>query len=130
MSILDNAKEVAKAVQEIHNLELYQRVLNLHSDIIELVEENNKLRGEVKHLTEKLQVQAEMTLQHPFYFRKGDDNPHCLGCWDLEKEPIHLVNLWKEGGETCWECPVCKQKYKVGVRRHLEPSPGYFDKGL
>ena len=39
MGILDNAKEVAKAVQELHNSELYQRVLGLHSDIIELVEE-------------------------------------------------------------------------------------------
>ena len=29
MGILDNAKEVAKAVEEIHNLELYQRVLGL-----------------------------------------------------------------------------------------------------
>ncbi len=36
MGILDNAKEVANAVQEIHNLELYQRVLALHSDIIDL----------------------------------------------------------------------------------------------
>jgi hypothetical protein len=34
MGILDNAKQVAKAVEEIHNLELYQRVLGLHSDII------------------------------------------------------------------------------------------------
>jgi hypothetical protein len=41
MGILDNARQVAKAVEEIHNLELYQRVLGLHSDIIELVEENN-----------------------------------------------------------------------------------------
>jgi len=40
MGILDNAKQVANAVEEIHNLELYQRVLGLHSDIIELVEEN------------------------------------------------------------------------------------------
>ncbi len=29
MGILDNAKQVAKAVEEIHNLELYQRVLGL-----------------------------------------------------------------------------------------------------
>jgi hypothetical protein len=47
MGILDNAKQVAKAVEEIHNLELYQRVLGLHSDIIELVEENNHLRGKI-----------------------------------------------------------------------------------
>jgi regulator of replication initiation timing len=50
MGILDNAKQVAKAVEEIHNLELYQRVISLHSDIIELVEQNNGLRDENKEL--------------------------------------------------------------------------------
>lgn len=119
MGILDNAKEVAKAVQEINNLELYQRVLNLHSDIIAIVEENNRLRGEVKELNERLQVQAEMTLRHPFYFRKDDDNPHCLGCWDGKKQPIHVIKLWEEHGEQCWECPACRQKYKVGGREQV-----------
>ena len=60
MSILENAKEVAKAVQEIHNLELYQRVLNLHSDIIELVEENNRLRDENKELSKTVALKQAM----------------------------------------------------------------------
>ena len=40
MGILDNAKEVANAVHEIKNIELYGRVLDLNSGIMELVEEN------------------------------------------------------------------------------------------
>ena len=61
MGILDNAKQVARAVEEIHNLELYQRVLSLHSDIIELVEENSRLRNENSELTQR---QVGLRWQH------------------------------------------------------------------
>ena len=65
MSILDNAKEVAKAVQQIQNLELYQRVLALHSDIIELVEENKRLRDENEDLRRKKDIGRRLRLdQH------------------------------------------------------------------
>jgi regulator of replication initiation timing len=62
MGILDNAKQVAKAVEEIHNLELYQRVLGLHSDIIELVEENNRLRAENAELRSKKTFKVDSVL--------------------------------------------------------------------
>lgn len=45
MSIIDNAKELATAVDEIKNLELYEWVLNLNAGIMDLVEENRQLRG-------------------------------------------------------------------------------------
>jgi regulator of replication initiation timing len=60
MGILDNAKEVAKAVQEIHNVGLYQRVLAVHSDIIDLVEENNRLRDENKELSKTVALKQKM----------------------------------------------------------------------
>src|SRR5207245_11104240 len=70
MGILDNAKQVAKAVEEIHNLELYQRVLGLHSDIIELVEENNKLRDENKELKAVVALTKAMSFKPPFFISK------------------------------------------------------------
>jgi regulator of replication initiation timing len=127
MSILDNAKQVAKAVEEIHNLELYQRVLNLHSDIIELVEENNRLRDEVTELKQKLELRAKMKFERPFYFQEGDATPHCAGCWEVKKQAIHAVKQWEEQGETKWECPACKQGYKVGTHRSHPSLGGHFD---
>ena len=62
MGILDNAKQVAKAVEEIHNLELYQRVLGLHSDIIELVEENIRLRDENTALKKQQEIKGKLRL--------------------------------------------------------------------
>jgi regulator of replication initiation timing len=84
MGILDNAKQVAKAVEEIHNLELYQRVLGLHSDIIEIVEENNRLRGENAELNKKLRLREKMDFEEPFYFQEGDETPFCPSCWEAK----------------------------------------------
>jgi regulator of replication initiation timing len=82
LSILDNAREVAKAVHEINNLELYQRVLNLHSDIIALVEENNRLRDENKDLTKTISLKQAMQFKEPFYYQEGDQTPFCSSCWE------------------------------------------------
>jgi regulator of replication initiation timing len=79
MGILDNAKQVAKAVEEIHNLELYQRVLGLHSDIIELVEENNRLRNENVELKRHKEIGGRLRLSsdhfHHVFFYITDPAP-------------------------------------------------------
>jgi regulator of replication initiation timing len=107
MGILDNAKQVAQAVEEIHNLELYQRVLNLHSDIIELVEENNRLRNENQDLKKKLQLQEKMHFKAPFYYQDGDDTPFCPSCFESNKhEAVHVVKR-----SVGWICPTCKHHY-------------------
>jgi regulator of replication initiation timing len=119
-SILDNAKDVAKAVHEINNLELYQRVLNLHSDIGDLVEENIRLRDENKEMKESLRLKDELKFQAPFYFREGDDTPYCGVCWESKTQAVHVVHSYdNKDGSTDWLCPSCKHQYThVGIRRN------------
>jgi len=107
MSILENVKEVAKAAQEIHNLELYERVLALHSDIIGLVEENNRLRDENKKLLETIALRKVMIFRAPFYYQDGDETPFCPACWEGEQRAAHLMRIHDER----WDCPTCKHRY-------------------
>jgi hypothetical protein len=113
MGILDNAKEVANAVHEIHNLELYERVLSLHSDIIGLVEENNSLRGEKEELTKTVALTKAMTFTEPFYYQEGDKTPYCAGCWEAKKTAIHLVMEFDNHEVTRWNCSLCKHIYRI-----------------
>ena len=117
MGILDNAKGVANAVHEIHNLELYQRVLSLHSDIIEIVEENNRLREENKDLKTKLTLQKQMVFNEPFYFQEGDRTPYCPACWEGVLRAVHVVFIFENNDYTRWDCPNCKQSYVKPARR-------------
>jgi len=124
MGILDNAKDVAKAVHEINNLDLYERVLNLHSDIIALVEENVRLRDEVKELKESLRFKDEMKFQSPFYFRDDDETPYCGSCFEAKLLAVHVVHSYDNAdGSTDWSCPSCKQHYtNIGIRRKRSPQ--------
>ena len=93
MNILDRAKDVAQAVHEIKNLELSQRIVNLHSDIVALVEENVRLKDEIKELKETLRLKREMKYKEPFYFVDGDEMPFCPACWESKSQPVHLLCL-------------------------------------
>jgi hypothetical protein len=120
MGILDNAKEVAKAVQEIHNLELYQRVLALHSDIIELVDQNNQLRNENAELKKQQDISSRIfPVQHPrlCYYLKGDDHskedgPFCNTCWDIDRKLVRMRAYRTATGQdiTCDYCGRHKGK--------------------
>jgi regulator of replication initiation timing len=127
MGILENAKSVASAVHEINNLELYQRVLGLHSDIIELVEQNNKLRAETEDLKKKLQLRQQMNFKEPFYFQDGDSTPHCSGCWETKNQAVHVVKVWDSEGKARWDCPICKHNYFVKFNSSFASPPYHHD---
>lgn len=120
MGILDNAKQVAKAVEEIHNLELYQRVLNLHADIIELVEENNRIRSENGELHTALKLREKMIFKEPFYYQEEDETPFCPSCMECKDTAVHVVFVFNNSGATRWDCPACKTAYLVKKDRSVE----------
>lgn len=133
MSILDNAKEVANAVHEIKNIELYGRVLDLNRGIMDLVEENRNLRAENDDLKAKLTLREQMTFKEPFYFKDGDETPYCPACWELKNSAIHLVFASNTEEITRWDCLVCKNMVIVkkdrGIRRHYRPEPSRSEWG-
>jgi hypothetical protein len=123
MSILDSAKEVAKAVHEINNLELYQRVLNLHSDIVSLVEENIALREDNKQLKALVAVKKTMAFREPFFYQEGDKTPFCPSCWETKVIPVHVVFNHDNDTQTRWDCPSCKHMYLIRKNRGRQNLP-------
>jgi regulator of replication initiation timing len=133
MGILENVKEVSQAVHEIHNLELYQRVLTLHADVIEIVEENNCLRKRNEELGKLLALREDMTFEEPFYYRSGDEIPHCPACWEAHQKAVHVVFAYAHTETTGWDCPNCDHRYTVkkdhsihnpAAPRRRVPRPG------
>lgn len=127
MSILDNAKEVVTAVHEIKNLELYERVLNLNAGIMDLVEENRKLKGEKEELEKKVKLREAMKFKAPFYYQEGDDTPFCPSCFESNKhEAVHVTFIFENERDTRWDCPACKHNYLISKHRgRTPPSLGF-----
>jgi hypothetical protein len=115
MSIVDNAKQVAKAVEEIHNLELYQRVLSLHSDIIELVEENSQLRSENAALKKRHEIKGKLRLVtnpgHVYFLYneagQQEDGSFCTVCWDIDGKLVRPFSYNDDGGRG-YICEYCR----------------------
>jgi regulator of replication initiation timing len=126
MGILNDAKEVANAVHEIKNIELYGRVLDLNAGIIDLVEENRRLHAEAEELKNKLSLKAKMEFKEPFYYQDGDQVPFCPACWELKNSAIHVLFVFNNEQATRWDCPACKHTYMDkkdrNVRRAQHPN--------
>jgi regulator of replication initiation timing len=129
MGILDNAKEVANAVHEIKNIELYGRVLSLNKDIMDLVEENRQLRAENGDLKKTLELRKLMTFKEPFYYQEGDETPFCPSCWELKNSAIHLVFQFNREDAVRWDCKVCKNVFLHMKDRGIKKSQPHFTQG-
>ncbi|MGH9451530.1 MAG: hypothetical protein ACRD11_13490 [Terriglobia bacterium] len=118
MGILDNVREVSKAIEEIHNLGLYQRVLNLHSDIVQLVEENIALRSENKELKKTIETKGK--LEHRvenYYLIQEDgssDGPFCTICYDVDGKLVHMKVRGRNGPKIIYTCDYCSNRHLKG----------------
>ena len=109
MNIIDNAKEVVKIIQQIDNIELYRKILDLQSEINNLVSENTSLKQQLQECQERLLIQQSLMFEDNVYMKKlsneKEEGPFCTACWDKEKK---LTRLHFYGNEAYLQCPVCQ----------------------
>lgn len=122
MSVIENMKEVAELAKKLGNIDLYTRILELRIEMNEINEEKLGLRLRVNELEEKARVQQQMTFRAPFWYRAGDDIPHCPGCFESHGRAIHLLSLDHSTTSGRFKCPVCPFLYSLKSQAS-SPSP-------
>ncbi len=109
MGILDEVKSLVKTVQQIDNIELYKKILDLQAHIMELLEENRRLKGDVDSLREKLRVKESLKFERDAYWIEPldgqKDGPFCCKCWDTNQLLVRMIFC---GDPAYSECPSCK----------------------
>ena len=117
MGLIENAKNAAKLVQQIGNIELYEKLVSLQQDAMSVLDENWKLKDEVRSLKEQLAEQKrllaitddmEFVEDGGFYIRRsekvaGRNIPYCPLCWTAGKAAVPL-NPGAEIG--VYECKI------------------------
>ena len=98
-------------------------------NIIELVEENNRIRGENQDLTSRIQLRTKMNFKEPFYFQDGDLTPFCPACWETKNTPVHVMFGYDGSEDSRWDCPSCKHMYLVKKYRGVRAAPFGFGGG-
>lgn len=108
MGMIENAKSLGKLVQQLGNLDAYQKIVELQSDMLELLDENLRLKEEAAELKQSIELQESVKFEFDAYWiiRQGDqddDGPFCSCCWDVRRQ---LVRLQQRAFGM--ECPACK----------------------
>jgi len=114
MGIIDEVKSIAKTVQQIDNIELYRNILNLQAQIMNLVDENSKLKAEISSLKEKLVIKENLIFHDDTYWISDpdgkEDGPFCSNCWDTKQLIVRMLFC---GNKEYSECPTCKKPIKI-----------------
>ncbi|HBA38453.1 MAG: hypothetical protein A2W73_07420 [Deltaproteobacteria bacterium RIFCSPLOWO2_12_55_13] len=76
MSIIDDVKSVAQLIQQIDNVELYRKILDLQGEVMGLVQENSELRKEISYLSQVPGRDVVRHAHHPEETRRADHQLH------------------------------------------------------
>lgn len=111
MGIIENAKEAVKIVQQIDNIELYRKILDLQAEAIELSEELKKKDETISKLKDALSLKGKMICEASAYYitdEKGNktEGPFCTKCFDIDQSKCRLVADNKEPQVICPNCKV------------------------
>jgi len=93
VSIIDDIKSIAKTIQQVDNIELYQKILNVEAEALEVIEDNSKLRDENRELKEKLKIKENLKYENNAYWLESEskkDGPFCSCCWDVDKNLVRI----------------------------------------
>lgn len=110
MGILDEAKSIAKLVQQIDNKDLYSKILDLQSHVVELYGENITLREKVAELIVAAKQREQMKFDGVVYWsgpgmKAPENGPYCPGCWGKDGKMLAL----RSTGVGHWYCMGCQQ---------------------
>ena len=128
MGLIETAKDAAKLVRQIGNIDLYEKLVTLQQDAMSILDENWKLKEEVRSLKQELEKQQRLVaidadLEYVedggFYIRKSDKEagrniPYCPLCWRVDKV---LVPLNPMSGRGSYQCSLHKTHHETAAYR-------------
>jgi hypothetical protein len=111
MGLVENLKDAADIAQKIGNIELYRKIVELEGEVIELTRKLRLLEDQNENLNRALEVKKEVTYNAPFYYAKGEQNPYCSKCWELDKKLVHISRGIHMSSGYTYSCPNCKNTF-------------------
>jgi transcriptional regulator NrdR family protein len=122
-------KETASAAKAAGKIDLYEKIVDLHSRINELQAElqsrtieSQEMHKRVAELKASLQFSKSLTFNGVWYFSEGDPYPFCPNCWESKKAAIHLSHSTLVGSGERRDCRNCERTF-IDVSKAQPQSP-------
>jgi hypothetical protein len=116
-AVFKTIKEGANAIREAKNLELYERMLAVYGDVMELVEKNRELYEENLLLRETFSTKEKLSFDSERYWlnKEGQkDGPFCSTCWDIDSKLVRMRAYRDQRGALDYICEYCSRHRNKG----------------
>lgn len=119
MGIIDDVKEAVKLGQEINNLELYRKLLDLQHEAIELTQQLKDKDKNIGQLKKALELKGKMDIIDSVYWLtdeqgKAIDGPFCPKCNDVDHIQCRVSPLPPDFHPGV-QCPNCKSNFESSL---------------
>lgn len=114
MGLYDGIKDVAKVVQQADNIELYQKLLDLSAQALDMQAKITKLKDENQTLKNELYQKKNVTRHKNAFITLADDEkqiPYCGICYAKNNLLFQLMDYDKDYYQ-CYECKNYIEKEK------------------
>ena len=126
MGAIDTAKEIAGLVQKYNDIELMRRIVELETEVFELVQQNREKDDTIEKIKKAMELKGKMICICSAYYQLDESGnriagPFCTNCFDNEYATRRLVSGFRpkdqEGPTYYWvRCPKCKVPfYSEGI---------------
>ncbi len=130
MGLYEGIKDVAKVLQKADNIELYQKLIELSSQALDMQAKITELTTENAGLKHRQEIADNIQFDKKGFFITLKNDPdkikYCIHCWDTEKQLIHLRENEFNGS---WRCPKCgnkgvydEEKYNNQIIKVIKPN--------
>lgn len=132
MGLYEGIRDIASVIQKADNIELYQKLLDLSAQALELQAQVNQLTNDNVELRQALNLKQGIIRHKKAYLTLPEDTidiKYCSHCWDAEHKLIQVV--CHEVG--AFFCPHCKNKViydPEGYSNSRAKSIGVISRGL
>lgn len=109
---ISTIKNISEIVKKYNDLELMKKIVELQTEVFDLQMENLALKKQVTSMDER----EKMTRREPhgYYYKEGEEVPHCPRCWENDGKAITLPALTDYVVGPGRICRVCKHHYTEG----------------
>lgn len=120
MGMIEDIREAVKIVQQIDNIELYKKLLDLQAEALEFAEQLKNKDKRIEELERALELKGKLVIRNSAYFSVDDngqivDGPFCTKCFDVDHIMCRIVRDVPEGRKwvRCQKCNKPFTSYKV-----------------
>lgn len=113
MELFEAFKNIVAFAQKSDNIDLVKQISELQQKMMEMQDENIKLKKELDKIKEvkskNIEYNKDRTAVYEIVGDGSKEGPYCTKCWEVNRQLVSLHSYERTGGVYS-VCPNCQEK--------------------